>query len=391
VKTSMKRISLAIALSLALGFALPAGLRGWERPVLAQAAGSASTPEAQSPAKDEQEQDENDAYRKSPMVEKLGGMMGMNIGPGPRPRSRSSTSPCWPPRSATHWRSFLPKAIRNRNTAIQKHLVDARTATEEARIRLSGVEARLAKLDGEIAGMRSQAEQDTAKEEQRVKSNLEEETKKILASAEQEIAAATLHARKLLQQQAAELAIEQGRAQAGRHRRDRSPAGPALRPAAGRQREEGAELMAVALALRYAHAFADVAESAKLDSSAAQAQLRDFADTAAGSRELRELFKTPSIEQASKLKVLDAIAARLGMFVQVRNFLAVIIEHGRLNELNEILDEYREIANADSGSVEAKITTAHPLDDAGRAQLEAQVTRMAGANVRPPTPKTLRC
>jgi len=140
--------------------------------------------------------------------------------------------------------------------------------------------------------------------------------------------------------------------------------------------------MAVALALRYAHAFADVAESAKLDSSAAQAQLRDFADTAAGSRELRELFKTPSIEQASKLKVLDAIAARLGMFVQVRNFLAVIIEHGRLNELNEILDEYREIANADSGSVEAKITTAHPLDDAGRAQLEAQVTRMAGANVR---------
>ncbi len=140
--------------------------------------------------------------------------------------------------------------------------------------------------------------------------------------------------------------------------------------------------MATALALRYAHAFADVAESAKLDPSAAQSQLRDFTDTAAGSRELRELFDTPSIEHASKLKVLDAIATRLGMFPQVRNFLAVIIEHGRLNELNEILVEYREIANADSGSVEAKITTARPLDDAGRAELEAQVTRMAGANVR---------
>ncbi len=57
--------------------------------------------------------------------------------------------------------------------------------------------------------MRTQAEQDTAKEEQRVKAALEDETRKILASAEQEIAAATLHARKLLQQQAAELAIEQ--------------------------------------------------------------------------------------------------------------------------------------------------------------------------------------
>ena len=208
MKTSIQRISLAIALTLALGVALPAGLRAWERPVLAQAAGVASTPEAQSPAKNEQEQDENDAYRKSPTVIAIGRHLGMN-----------------PDQAATAFEvfnfalltialgyglvKFLPKAIRDRNTAIQKHLVDARTATEEARIRLSGVEERLARLDGEIAGMRTQAEQDTEKEAQRVKAALEDETRKILASAEQEIAAATLHARKLLQQQAAELAIEQ--------------------------------------------------------------------------------------------------------------------------------------------------------------------------------------
>jgi F-type H+-transporting ATPase subunit b len=198
----------AAALSVGLGFGLNAGLRAWERPVLAQAAGVASTPEAQSPAKNEQEKDENEAYRKSPMVQKLGGMLGMN-----------------PDQAATAFEVFnfallaiafgwllaktLPKAIRNRNTSIQKHLVDARTATEEARVRLSSVEERLSRLDGEIAGMRTQAEQETAKEEQRLKAALEEETKKILASAEHEIAAATLHARKQLQQQAAELAIEQ--------------------------------------------------------------------------------------------------------------------------------------------------------------------------------------
>jgi len=204
----MKRIYLALALSLALGFGLSVGLRAWERPVLAQAAGIASTPEAQSPEKDEQEVDENEAYRKSPMVQKLGGMMGMSKD-----------------QAATAFEVFnfallaialgyallkvLPKAIRNRNTAIQKHLVDARTATEEASIRLSSVEERLSKLDSEIATMRTQADQDTEKEAQRLKAALEDETKKILASAEQEIAAATLHARKQLQQQAAELAIEQ--------------------------------------------------------------------------------------------------------------------------------------------------------------------------------------
>ncbi|HXE08466.1 MAG TPA: ATP synthase F1 subunit delta [Acidobacteriaceae bacterium] len=140
--------------------------------------------------------------------------------------------------------------------------------------------------------------------------------------------------------------------------------------------------MATALALRYARAFADVAESAKLDSAAAQSQLRDFADTVSGSRDLRELLENPSIEQASKLNVLDAIRKRLGMYTQVRNFLAVILEHGRLAELNDILEQYREIADADSGAVEAKIVTARRLNDADRAQLEAQVTRMAGAKVR---------
>ena len=103
----------------------------------------------------------------------------------------------------------LPKTFRNRNSAIQKDLVDARTATEQASIRLSGVEARLSKLDGEIAAMRTQADKDSAADEQRIKASIEEEKKKILASAEQEIAAATIHAQRQLQQYAAELAIEQ--------------------------------------------------------------------------------------------------------------------------------------------------------------------------------------
>jgi F-type H+-transporting ATPase subunit b len=88
-------------------------------------------------------------------------------------------------------------------------LVDARTATEEARERLSGVEERLGKLDGEIAAMRELAEKDSASEEQRIKATVDDEKKKILAAAEQEITAATGHAQKKLQQYAAGLAIEQ--------------------------------------------------------------------------------------------------------------------------------------------------------------------------------------
>jgi F-type H+-transporting ATPase subunit delta len=133
---------------------------------------------------------------------------------------------------------------------------------------------------------------------------------------------------------------------------------------------------------RYARAFAEVAETAKLDVVVAQQQMRDFADTLAGSHELREFLENPSIEMGKKLKVLDAIAARIRMYAQVRNFIAVILEHHRLTELEEILAAYRELADEHSGAVEAKITSAHPLNAVDRAQLEAQIAKRAGARVR---------
>jgi F-type H+-transporting ATPase subunit delta len=137
-----------------------------------------------------------------------------------------------------------------------------------------------------------------------------------------------------------------------------------------------------ALTLRYAHAFASVAASNKLDSGAAQQQLRDFSETLAGSRELREVLMNPSIVNEQKLKVLDGIAGRIGMFPQVRNFLAVIMDHHRLAELDEILMEYHAVADEQAGMAEAEITSAHPLNEQDRAELEAQVSRVAGGKVR---------
>ena len=136
------------------------------------------------------------------------------------------------------------------------------------------------------------------------------------------------------------------------------------------------------LSLRYAHAFASVATASHLDTSAAQQQLNDFSGTLANSRELREVLMNPSIASDQKLRVLDAIAGRIGMFPQVRNFLAVIMDHQRLAELDEILTEYHAVADETSGLTEAEITSALPLNGQDRAELEAQVSRLAGGRVR---------
>ncbi len=136
------------------------------------------------------------------------------------------------------------------------------------------------------------------------------------------------------------------------------------------------------VSLRYAHAFASVAASAGLDVPAAQQQMNDFAATLAGSRELREILENPSIPSEQKLAVVDGLAEKLGLMREVRNFIAVIMDHQRLNELAEIIAAYDQVADAGLGLAEAEITTAFDLNEDDRKGLEAQVAKLAGGKVR---------
>ncbi len=105
------------------------------------------------------------------------------------------------------WKQNVPAMFRTRTQTIQRGMEDARAASEEAQRRLADVEARLAKLDAEIAGMRSAAERDGAAEEQRLRASAEDERKKIVLGAEQEIAAAAKQMRGELKRYASELAV----------------------------------------------------------------------------------------------------------------------------------------------------------------------------------------
>ncbi len=105
-------------------------------------------------------------------------------------------------------RKYLPAMMRARRETIQKQLVEARAATEQANQRLAAVEQRFARLDEEIAAIRTQAEQDSVAEEARIKSLIEKERQRIVQSAEQEIRAAAAAARRELKRFAGELAVD---------------------------------------------------------------------------------------------------------------------------------------------------------------------------------------
>jgi F-type H+-transporting ATPase subunit b len=103
---------------------------------------------------------------------------------------------------------FVPRMLRNRSETLQKDLLGARQATEDANRRLAGVEARLLRLDSEIDAIRKQVEHEAIHDEKRIHDSLESEKERIVASAEQEIAAAQSAAQRELKKFAADLAID---------------------------------------------------------------------------------------------------------------------------------------------------------------------------------------
>jgi F-type H+-transporting ATPase subunit b len=111
------------------------------------------------------------------------------------------------------WRSSLPGMFRNRTSQIRKAMDEAQRASTDANQRLGVIESRLSRLDTEIQAMHQQAEQDAIAEEVRIREAAAEDARKIIASAEQEIAAVAKVAQRELKTYAAELAISLARRQ----------------------------------------------------------------------------------------------------------------------------------------------------------------------------------
>ncbi|MFZ0771160.1 MAG: ATP synthase F0 subunit B [Candidatus Sulfotelmatobacter sp.] len=104
-------------------------------------------------------------------------------------------------------RKYLPGMFSARTAAIQRAMQEAQKASEEARRKLAEIESRLMKLDVEIGMMRDAAEREAAAEEARIQAAAQEDARKLVESAQQEIAAAAKAARRELTAYAADLAV----------------------------------------------------------------------------------------------------------------------------------------------------------------------------------------
>jgi F-type H+-transporting ATPase subunit delta len=136
-----------------------------------------------------------------------------------------------------------------------------------------------------------------------------------------------------------------------------------------------------AFASRYARAFADVVAQFHLEPAAVENQLNDFLGTWDGSGQLREVFEDPSVPASQKIATLDKMKGALGLAPQVRNLLAVLIEHDRIGSAHEVVAEYHKELQSRLGVYQAEVTSARSLNAADKAALLAQVAKLAKGQV----------
>jgi len=132
----------------------------------------------------------------------------------------------------------------------------------------------------------------------------------------------------------------------------------------------------------YARAFADVVFKSRLDASATLAQLHLLSALLQENADLRRVWENPAIAAEQKRRVLDAIAKREGLGRQVRNFVAVLIDHRRVHFFNAIVAQFEHELDARLGFAEAQITTSRDLSEPEKRSLEAQVAKLTGKKVR---------
>lgn len=136
------------------------------------------------------------------------------------------------------------------------------------------------------------------------------------------------------------------------------------------------------VASTYARAFADVVLSAHLDADRSIAGLRTIAGLLGESPELRRVWENPAVPAEQKRRVLDVIAERDGGPKQVRNLVAVLIDHRRVHFLEAIIRQLEKELDARLGFAEAEITSARELGDAEKRTFEAQVEKLTRKKVR---------
>lgn len=130
----------------------------------------------------------------------------------------------------------------------------------------------------------------------------------------------------------------------------------------------------------YAKAILDIAGGAE-KAATVVIELRRFEEARAGARDLQEVFANPGIELDAKVKIGEAIAARLQMSDLGKKVIDVLIRNQRINDLGPIVMALQAAVHEATNTVVAEVRSAHRLSEQEAAALRATLEKRMGKRV----------
>ena len=97
----------------------------------------------------------------------------------------------------------------------------------------------------------------------------------------------------------------------------------------------------------------------------------------ASNEQLLQFADSPKVTSAQVFDVIAGVA-KSALGDQAKNFLRTVIENGRLSVLPEIAAQFRALKNAQSGSSDAIVFSAFPIDQAALADVAAALEKRFG-------------
>ncbi|MFZ0213761.1 MAG: ATP synthase F1 subunit delta [Candidatus Acidiferrales bacterium] len=137
-----------------------------------------------------------------------------------------------------------------------------------------------------------------------------------------------------------------------------------------------------AIAQRYAAALADAAFENNKDADKIRQGLADFAEMLEQSADLRNLLATPAIGPDKKKAVIAELAGKMGTQAEVKNFLFVLIDHGRAGIIGEIRQSFEAEMNSRMGIADAAVASAHELSAEEKSQLTQALGRVTEKKIQ---------
>jgi F-type H+-transporting ATPase subunit delta len=132
---------------------------------------------------------------------------------------------------------------------------------------------------------------------------------------------------------------------------------------------------------RYARALFDVSLQEKADLGRIDIDLSEVTEVFRESTELLRAATAARVPDASRKALIEAIAARLDVSVQVKNLMVLLAESRKLEYLPELAQAYRERLLQHQNIIRAEVTSAAPLSPEKTKALAESLSKVTGKKV----------